>query len=82
MKERKKFIEQNNETLKNSKILRKNKNYIDRISYFRDNMSFNQAYIFNKNLGLEYFVRKFEDYRKKWKKQPLDSLKNKYLSII
>ena len=42
------LIQEVNQALKNSTILRKNKNFIDRILYMKNNMKFNKAYYYNK----------------------------------
>jgi len=74
------LIQEVNQTLKNSTILRKNKNFIDRILYMKSNMEFNKAYSFNKQKKLEYFLEKFKNYRDNWLQQPYGCLKEKLLS--
>lgn len=74
------LISLENNSLRNSSILRKNKNFIDRNEYMLKFMHYNKSYLYNKDKTLDYFKKKYENYRKNWSKQPSYSLENKFLS--
>ena len=80
MSKEEKLIQEVNQALKNSTILRKNENFIDRISYMKNNMKFNKAFNYNKQKKLDYFLTKFKDYRDNWIDQPNGCVEKKLLS--
>ena len=80
MSKEKKLIKEVNQALKNSTILRKNENFIDRISYMKNNMKYNKAYNYNKQKKIDYFLSKFKDYRDNWIDQPNGCVEKKLLS--
>jgi MoaA/NifB/PqqE/SkfB family radical SAM enzyme len=80
MSQDEKLIKEINQALKNSTILRKNKNFVDRISFMKENMKDNKAFVFNKGKDIEYFLSKFKNYRDKWNDQPNGCVKKKLLS--
>ena len=82
MSKEKKLIKEVNQALKNSTILRKNENFIDRISYMKNNMKYNKAYNYNKQKKIDYFLSKFKDYRDNWIDQPNGCVEKNYYPTI
>ena len=75
------------EVLVGSSLLRKKNITNDRVSYMLNNMEFNKAYLFKKEIKkddelelLNNFKKRYENYRKDWSEQPKSCIKNKLLA--